>query len=99
MGGAAPGFSLDSGYDCRSVSTWVGHLPSSIFQYLAPTCGWPPVPIDVPPWLPVGPYCEDAPLLRPGSKAWSVDWAMGQMMWPPSGLMGSFLCSKWVLKE
>ena len=39
------------------------------------------------------------PLLGPGSKTQSVDWATGQMMWPPSGLMGSFLHSKQLLKE
>ena len=86
IGGTTPGFSPKSCYDCGSIGAWIGSLPGSIFQYVAPTHGWPPVPLDVPPWLPGGPYCGAAPLLGSGSKTQSVDWAVGQMMWPPSNL-------------
>ena len=54
MGGCALGFSPKSGYDCGDVSTWVGSLTCSISQYFILTHWQPPVPIDVPPWLPGG---------------------------------------------
>ena len=77
IGGATLGLYPKSGYDCGGIGTWVGHLPCSISQCSTLTCWQPPVPIDVPPWLPGGPYCGAGPFLRPGSEAQSVDWAMG----------------------
>ena len=65
------------------VGTLVGHLSCSISQCSALAWGQPPVPIDVHPWLPRGPYHGAGPSLGPEVRLTQLTGPWGECCGPP----------------